>query len=109
MKMNNGIYKTQAGSTVVISGTHSGISKVEFDWFEEGGCSDCHPYAYPYDGYLYWICEYCGGGQAELTLIEPDKSLPSTKSTSEPKALSPTLGRKISPSNHCTSALPRVS
>ena len=71
--MKNGRYITAAGSTVEISGEHSGISRVEFDWLEEGGCIDCQPHAYSeIDGnefYLIWICRECGGGKAQLKRI----------------------------------------
>ena len=69
--MKNGIYKTEKGSVVEISGKHSGISCVEFDWLEEGGCCDCQVEAYPTDdGYLIWHCDKCGGGSAKLIFIE---------------------------------------
>ena len=66
MGLPNGIYRTAAGSTVTISGKYSGISAVEFDWLEEGGCSDCVPNAYEYEGDLIWHCDECGGGRAQL-------------------------------------------
>lgn len=66
----NGKYKTAAGSTVVISGDHSGISTVEFDWLEENACVDCEAAAYPVkqgaDWFLEWSCEECGGSMAVL-------------------------------------------
>ncbi len=72
--MVNGTYKTQAGSIVRISGKHSGIAEVEFDWLEEDACIECEPNPYPEDDggrlILTWSCDYCGGGKAELTLLE---------------------------------------
>ena len=63
-----GQYRTVAGSTVVVSGAHGGVARVEFDWFEEpGACCDCQPCPYPVDGRLVWSCEVCGGGSADLT------------------------------------------
>lgn len=61
-----GKYKTQAGSTMEITGKHGGISIVEFDWLEEGGCIDCVPEPYDDEGCLVWSCEECGGGCAQL-------------------------------------------
>ena len=66
MNLPNGKYRTAAGSTMEISGKYSGISRVEFDWLEEGGCVDCKCSAYDVDGYLTWDCEECGGGSAKL-------------------------------------------
>lgn len=51
---------------MTIGGPHGGISEVEFDWLEEGGCIDCVPHAYDDDGYLVWDCDQCGGGSTEL-------------------------------------------
>jgi hypothetical protein len=66
-ELNNGRYRTDAGSTVEISGKYSGISVVDFDWLEEGACIDCAVNVYPNsDGYLTWTCEKCGGGRALL-------------------------------------------
>lgn len=70
--LQNGKYRTQAGSTVEISGEHSGISRVEFDWFEEdNACSECEVQLYPEflrNGVyvLTWTCSLCGGGSAVL-------------------------------------------
>ena len=69
--MTNGKYKTENGSTVEISGKHSGISSVVFDWLEEDACVDCEVEPYPEefdkdDLRLIWRCEYCGGGNAKL-------------------------------------------
>lgn len=60
-----GKYKTKSGSEMVISGKHGGISRVDFDWLEEGGCLDCVPEPYDVDGMLVWSCDYCGGGAAK--------------------------------------------
>lgn len=68
--MKNGTYYTKAGSRLEISGKHSGIATLDFDWFEEGGCIDCKPNPYPEgdggDWYITWACDYCGGGRARL-------------------------------------------
>lgn len=62
-----GKYRTQAGSTMTISGKHGGVSEVEFDWLEEdGACLDCVPQAYDDDGYLVWYCELHEPGRAKL-------------------------------------------
>jgi hypothetical protein len=73
-KLPNGKYVTDHGSTLEISGEHSGISKISFDWLEEGGCVDCQCEAYPEefdsdDWRLIWHCDYCDGGSAKLKLI----------------------------------------
>lgn len=72
MTLPNGKYKTAAGSTLEVSGKHSGIYKVDFDWFEEGACIDCQCEPYPEewdkdDWRLIWHCDYCGGGNAKLS------------------------------------------
>lgn len=66
MALINGEYKTAAGSRMTISGAHGGISRVDFDWFEEGACCDCEVCAYEDDGRMIWQCDECGGGSAEL-------------------------------------------
>ena len=72
MKLPNGKYKTLAGSIVEISGQYSGISMVDFDWFEESNsCDECNVECYPEDNgdgthSLVWYCEECGGGSALL-------------------------------------------
>lgn len=73
MKLGNGTYQTKAGSLVVVSGTHSGISTVEFDWLEEpNACIECQANPYPElwgenKYHLTWLCEEeHGGGNAEL-------------------------------------------
>lgn len=78
MKIENGTYRTKAGSTVKISGKHSGISNVEFDWFEEEACIECDVDPYPiWNGIcftLQWDCEECGGGCAELLGVSPGET-----------------------------------
>lgn len=66
MGLPNGAYETAAGSTMKISGEHGGISRVEFDWLEEGACPECQMNVYEIDGYLTWSCRECGGGRAAL-------------------------------------------
>lgn len=70
MRLANGTYKTAAGSTMTISGQHGGISRVDFDWLEEGACPDCCPNGYEVEGYLTWSCDVCGGGSARLEPID---------------------------------------
>ena len=70
MNLPNGHYRTAAGSEMWISGERGGISRVEFDWLEEAACCDCRPDAYEHDGRLTWTCDVCGGGSAELVLVE---------------------------------------
>ena len=71
-RLPNGEYRTDAGSTLRVSGKYSGIFEVEFDWFEEMACCDCHASAHPeqYDDewFLVWHCEICDGGQAKILL-----------------------------------------
>lgn len=70
-KFTNGEYRTKAGSSLTISGKHGGIFTVYFDWFEEPDacceCEDPHPDEM-IDGrlFLWWSCEECGGGRAEI-------------------------------------------
>lgn len=77
--MQNGKYRTAKGSTVEISGKHSGITRVDFDWVEEeGACVDCEPEPYPEDygdgdWRLVWTCEFCGEGNAKLIREESIK------------------------------------
>ncbi len=62
-----GIYKTEAGSTMQISGKYGGISSVDLDWLEEeNACCECVPDPYDDKGFLTWCCEHCDGGQAKL-------------------------------------------
>lgn len=68
--------RTDAGSTVKLSGAHGGIVDIDFDWFEEDhACIDC---LVDIDAtrdtnfyLLVWDCETCGGGAAELTPFTP--------------------------------------
>ena len=73
MRLENGQFKTQAGSLVTISGKYGGIAQVDFDWLEEDACCDCEPDPYPeWDGetwILRWHCRFCGGGKAILFRI----------------------------------------
>ena len=65
-------YRTERGSRVEISGEHRGISVINFDWFEEGACTEAHPTCDtrdPTDAWLYWQCECCGSGQAKLETL----------------------------------------
>ncbi len=61
--MTNGLYRTARGSTVRVSGAHSGIFDIAFDWVEEEhACIDCVPSMYGDE--LTWSCDYhetCGG------------------------------------------------
>ena len=54
---------------MTISGKHGGISRVLFDWVEEGGCCDCHAEPYDDDGWLIWRCDECGGGSAKWEVV----------------------------------------
>ncbi len=72
--MKNGKYETAAGSTVTISGKHSGIFDIAFDWVEEKACFDCKPEYNYRDHMLEWSCTECGGGSAELTEAEDENS-----------------------------------
>ena len=68
MKLPNGKYRTKAGSTVEVSGAHSGRFNIEFDWFEEpGACIDCRPSVE--EGRLVWNCEEHESGSAELVAV----------------------------------------
>ena len=66
-RMTNGLYKTEKGSIVQISCTHSGIYEIAFDWVEEDAYFDCDPSVY--DGRLIWSCDQCGGGSADLKRV----------------------------------------
>ena len=71
MKLPNGKYRTANGSTMEISGTRGGISRVDFDWLEEGACLDCRVRAYEHDGNMIWECDYCDGGRTPLFPVTP--------------------------------------
>ena len=84
MKLENGTYRTKAGSTVTLSGTHGGIASAVFDWLEEdGACCDCQCDPYPEhwgnDEYgnpefrLTWFCGVCDGGSARLMPVSDSK------------------------------------
>ena len=75
MGLPNGIYRTKNGSIMEISGQHSGISKVDFYWLEEGACCDCQVSAYEEDGDLIWWCDQCGGGRSELFHVTPNAEI----------------------------------
>ena len=67
--MRSGKYRTKAGSTVAVSGKHSGIFEIEFDWLEEqGSCIDCRPSVE--EDRLVWCCLEHGCGSAELLPVE---------------------------------------
>ena len=68
--MKAGTYKTKSGSHVTISG--DGIIAIVFDWFEEDACCDCVVQTDVRNNVLYWGCEHCGGGFANLTLEASD-------------------------------------
>lgn len=71
MSLPVGKYRTDAGSTLEVSGKHGGISTVEFEWLEEpGACMDCHASAYDDEGYLVWHCDLHDGGRAKWHRIE---------------------------------------
>ena len=53
--LKTGVYRTENGSVVRISG---GRSEIDFDWFEEGACIDADVWVQ--DGELVWECECCG-------------------------------------------------
>ena len=71
-KMENGTYRTAAGSTLTVSGKHGGIFIVKYDWLEENGSIECEPDPVPDDGYLKWKCSECGGGSAEWKIKEDE-------------------------------------
>ena len=78
MKLKNGFYKTESGSEVKISGRHSGICRIYFNWFKEDTCEYCHVNTYPEEietgvFALIWTCENCGGGHAELSEANQDQ------------------------------------
>lgn len=54
------------GSKVTISGEHSGIVTIEFDWLEAGACIDCVPEVNRNERLLKWTCSEHEGGSAEL-------------------------------------------
>jgi hypothetical protein len=66
-----GKYRTEAGSTMTISGKHGGISEVELDWLDEdGACIDCDVIAYDDQGYLTWTCDFHEPGRAKLERVK---------------------------------------
>lgn len=67
-------YRTAAGSTVEVSGAHSGIIDIVFDWFEEGVCCEARVYTDAPDRdepRLRWSCE-CHG-ERWTALMEWDR------------------------------------
>lgn len=51
INFSNGVYATLRGSIVTVSGKHSGIFTVKFDWLEErNACLDCNVSPVPVDG-----------------------------------------------------------
>lgn len=70
--MNEMTYSTKAGSTVTVSGKHSGIFTISFDWFEEDACIECEPHYDQDNNLLVWDCDYCGGGSTELILVKKE-------------------------------------
>lgn len=75
------IYKTEKGSTVTLYPNYlvgcqmTQRATVSLDFVEEdNACIDCDPEPFPEtrDGkkYLVWKCDFCGGGEAELKLVE---------------------------------------
>jgi len=70
------VFQTKAGSTVTI-GDYT--TNIQFDWLEEeNGCSDCRDHEV-INGMLVWDCELCGGGSAELSLVEEEVISETTK------------------------------
>lgn len=68
MRLQNGSYVTNKGSTITISGERGGIIRGEFDWFEEDDvcCPDTFSDA-DSEG-LHWYCSSCDqGGVIPLT------------------------------------------
>lgn len=71
-RLANGKYRTAAGSTLEVSGKHSGVFRVDFDWLEEvDACFDCQPDPTPVETSpgvfrLVWHCDECDGGSAVL-------------------------------------------
>lgn len=72
MNLTCGLYRTAAGSEMVVHGDNCGKSSVDFDWLEEGACIECQPEPYDEDGMLVWHCDECGGGTAELLPVTPN-------------------------------------
>ncbi len=72
MILSNGTYTTPAGSTLVVSGKHSGVFATAFDWVEEDACVDCRvdtvPVADGGEWFLCWSCSECNGGRACLQM-----------------------------------------
>lgn len=71
--LQNGDYRTEAGSRVTISGDHAGIHDIWFDWVEERACPDAKPHVENCDGVLRWHCGCHDEGQAELLPLLADK------------------------------------
>ena len=74
MRMRNGLYRTAAGSTVRVSGKHSGIIEISFDWVEENNaCIDCE--ASVVEGCLEWGCDAGHYDSAELIRVEESNGI----------------------------------
>jgi len=72
MDIENGIYRTAAGSTIRVSGKHGGEISIDFEWLDEGGCIECAPYFEPSELLFVWSCEWCGGGSADVECIHAE-------------------------------------
>lgn len=71
--MNNGHFRTEAGSSVEVSGKHHGIYVIWFDWLEEGACIEAIPSIDDCGARLGWQCECHGYFDTPLT---PDRTSP---------------------------------
>jgi len=70
--LEDGVYETEAGSTVVILGGQPKSGR--FNWFdEENACFECEADSTPVPDIdrllLTWGCNYCEGGCAELKMV----------------------------------------
>lgn len=65
MRLPDGKYRTEGGSTVALSNNGT-RSVVDFDWSNEDACIECEVNNYPDDDFLVWYCESCCGGRSRL-------------------------------------------
>lgn len=66
-----GLWRSAAGSTVVVSGEHDGIYSIVFDWVEEGACFEAKRAVVvdilsKTEGRLSWRCDCHGSHDTPL-------------------------------------------
>jgi len=73
--LENGTYKTKAGSMLVLNEKNGGSIRISFNRVEEGACSNCKagqsPHEFDMDHWrILWYCDYCDGGSSRLYKVD---------------------------------------